>query len=485
MSIARALSNAVSGLAATARGTETVAANVANAMTPGYARREVMISAQALDPASGGVRIDGVRRMVNAALLAETRLSTAARSESDALAVFFNEIEGVVGVPGDAGAISTALTQFESALISASARPDEDLRLAKVAETATTLTEGLNAASDKVQNLRMMADISIGHQVDSLQAGLDRVAILNRQIAALSSAGQEISALHDERQAVVDRIAEIVPIQSIPRDLERISLFTTEGATLLDGHAPARLSFAPVGAFTPAMQVGSGGVGGLIYNGDELSGTGLRFFAGGSLGAAFAIRDSHAPEIQSELDALAHDLYRRLADPTVDPSLGIGQPGLFTDDGVAAAAPPALGLAATLTVNQAILPEAGGALWRLRSGLQAALPGPVGDGALIDRLSAALKAVQTVVPPAPFTGAHAASGLAAELEARVASRRLSAEAGASLQGTRHANLSERLMSEGVDTDSEMQRLLQYEQAYAANARVIQAIDEMMTSLLRM
>ena len=41
MSIARALSNAMSGLTATARGTETVAANMANAMTPGYARREL------------------------------------------------------------------------------------------------------------------------------------------------------------------------------------------------------------------------------------------------------------------------------------------------------------------------------------------------------------------------------------------------------------------------------------------------------------
>lgn len=40
------------------------------------------------------------------------------------------------------------------------------------------------------------------------------------------------------------------------------------------------------------------------------------------------------------------------------------------------------------------------------------------------------------------------------------------------------------MADGVDTDTEMQRLLQYEQAYAANARVIQAIDEMMNTILR-
>lgn len=484
MSIARALSKALSGLSATARGTETVAANVANVMTPGYARREVALSTQVLDAGSGGVRIDGVRRMVNDALLSETRIALAARSEGDALAVFFNQVEDAVGLPGDAGAISTALTQFESALIAASARPDDDLRLANVVETAAGLADRLNAGSSTVQNARTQADISIGHQVGNLQTALEQVADLNRQIASFSSGGQDISALHDERQALVDRIAEIVPTRSVPRDFDRIALFTAEGAVLLDGLEPARLSFVPVGVLTPGMQVGSGGVSGLIFNGDELSGERLRLFTGGSLGAAFAIRDSHAPQVQTELDALAHDLYRRFADPAVDPSLASGQPGLFTDDGLAAAPPPALGLAGTIKINPAVLPDSGGALWRLRSGLQVGVPGPVGDGDLIARLAQALDSVQAVTAPGPFTGRHDAPGLAADLEARVASRRLSAEAEATRRGVRASNLSERLMAEGVDTDSEMQRLLQYEQAYAANARVIQAIDDMMNAILK-
>ncbi|MFV0302561.1 MAG: FlgK family flagellar hook-associated protein [Paracoccus sp. (in: a-proteobacteria)] len=484
MSIARALSNAVSGLAATSRGTETIAANVANVLTPGYARREMSLSAVALGGQSGGVRIDGIARVVNAAILSEARLSYAARSGSEDLAAFFNRIEDAVGLPGDAGAISTALTEFESALIAASMRPDEDLRLAKVVETAETLADRLNAASKIVQDARTAADISIASQVGSLQQGLDRVAYLNRQIASLSSGGQDVSALHDERQAAVDRIADIVPLRVISRDAGRISLFTAEGAPLLDGLTPAQISVTPAGEFTPEMQVGTIGVSGLVVNGEELSGASLRLFTGGSLGVAFAIRDSHAPQAQSELDALAHDLYRRFADPAVDPSLAPGQPGLFTDAGAAAAPPPAQGLAARLRINQAVLPDAGGALWRLRSGLQAGAPGPVGDGELIGRLSSALKAVDNLSPPSPITGRHDASGLAAELEARIAGRRLSAEADASLQGTRAANLTERLMAEGVDTDSEMQRLLQYEQAYAANARVIQAIDEMMNTILK-
>ena len=36
---------------------------------------------------------------------------------------------------------------------------------------------------------------------------------------------------------------------------------------------------------------------------------------------------------------------------------------------------------------------------------------------------------------------------------------------------------------GVDTDREMQDLLQIEKAYAANAKVIQTVDEMLDLLL--
>ncbi|WP_221931981.1 flagellar hook-associated protein FlgK [Paracoccus sp. M683] len=482
--MAKALSNAVSGLTATSRGTETVAANIANVLTPGYARREMSLSAQTLGGQSGGVRIDGVSRVVNTALLAEARLSYAARGGSEDLAAFFNKVEDAVGIPGDGSAISTALTQFEAALISASARPDEDLRLAKVVEAAETLANRLNKASEIVQGARSDADFQIAVQIDSLQQGLSRIADLNKQIAGQSSAGQDISALHDERQAVIDQLSEIVPLQIIPRDAGRVSVFTAEGAVLLDGLVPTKLAFNAAGQFTPDMHVGMPAVGGLIYNGDELSGSGLRLFQGGTLAAAFAVRDTHAPQVQSELDAMALDLYQRFADPAVDPTLAPGEPGIFTDAGLAASAPPALGLAGTISVNAAVQPDRGGDLWRMRSGINAAAPGPVGDGSLLERFSSALNTVQEIGPPSALSGRYDASGFAAKLESQVASRRLAAESDATLHGTRAANLSERLMADGVDTDTEMQRLLQYEQAYAANARVIQAIDEMMNTLLR-
>ena len=39
------------------------------------------------------------------------------------------------------------------------------------------------------------------------------------------------------------------------------------------------------------------------------------------------------------------------------------------------------------------------------------------------------------------------------------------------------------MEDGVDTDRELQRLMLIEQAYAANARVLQTVDDMMNALM--
>ena len=39
--------------------------------------------------------------------------------------------------------------------------------------------------------------------------------------------------------------------------------------------------------------------------------------------------------------------------------------------------------------------------------------------------------------------------------------------------------------QGVDTDQELQRLIQIEQTYAANARLISVVDELMETLLRL
>jgi flagellar hook-associated protein 1 FlgK len=166
-----------------------------------------------------------------------------------------------------------------------------------------------------------------------------------------------------------------------------------------------------------------------------------------------------------------------------DPTLAPGSAGLFTDGGTPFDPAQEVGLASRIAVNPVVDPAQGGALWRLRSGLGAAAPGDVGDGSVLTALGQALGRAQPTVSGGFLPGLRSFAALAGELVSSVASARLSEEAAATQAAARQSALEQLEAQGGVDTDHETQMLLVIERAYAANARVIQAVEQMLDRLL--
>ena len=73
MGISSALNNAAAGLGASARLADTIANNVANAMTPGFGKRATELSSLTLGGYGSGVRVVGTSRAENPFLTAERR----------------------------------------------------------------------------------------------------------------------------------------------------------------------------------------------------------------------------------------------------------------------------------------------------------------------------------------------------------------------------------------------------------------------------
>ncbi len=477
MSIGAALGAAMSGLAATSRQAAAVSSNIANAMTEGYGRREVALS---VAPVGGGVRVEAERRIVDQALLADQRQARAGAAAAQTTADFHAGITAAIGTSGDGRGLTDAIAGLESALIAASARPESGAALAGVLDAAQTVTGAFATASDAVRAARQGADRNIAGQVDRLNTALGQVEQLNREILRLSSAGQPASAQMDQRQKVIDGIAEIIPLRQIDRPFGQVVLYTESGVMLLEARA-ARIEFTATPVIDAAMTQDNGALSGLAVNGRPVATATL---AGGSLGADLEIRDSLAPEAQDWLDALAADLAGRLSAPAADPTLAPGAPGLLTDAGAGLGAPPAPGLAGRLRLNALADPAAGGALWRLRDGLGATSPGPPGDATGLLKLADALGHSQPTPPGAAATGARTLATHAADLASALAGRALAAERQGAHTAGRLEALGEAAAQDAIDTDTELQTLLLIERAYAANARVIRAADEMLQQLLR-
>lgn len=476
MSITTALSSALSGLTVTSRGVETAANNIANALTEGFARRELEVSARAYGGEGQGVRVVGVNRIIDMTLVGDRRLADAAAGDRNTRSAFYESIAKVVGDTAD-GSLLSRITGLSAALASAASRPESTVRLQDVLDTAQALVSGLNAASDAVLTARRGADASIADQVDQLNAGLESVRDLNLRITRLRVTGRDSSALEDERQRVVDSMATIVPLREIERENGQIALFTTGGAALLDGRV-AEIGFTP----TPGLVSASSSLGSLTMDGRPISVPGdPGLMAGGSLSAAFAVRDTLAPNEQQRLDALARDLIERFT--AADSSLSAGDAGLFTDEGLAFDAANASGLAGRISVNGKVDPERGGALRYLRDGLQSAA-GSTGDGTLFNAMSAALDR-RVPCSAADIEGSFSLAGLATEIVSGLSSSLLSADQEASFASARRDELQVLVLGDGVDTDKELEQLLLLERAYAANAKVVTACDALLQYLLEM
>jgi flagellar hook-associated protein 1 FlgK len=483
MSISSALNSAMSGLRATGRAAEVVSSNIANASTPGYARRTLSLTS-ASGNFTGGVTVNGIIRHVDAQVLSDRRLAGAEFGYRTETTGFLNRIENLIGTPDQAGSISARLSEFESSLITAGSRPDANERLEAAAWSARDVAKSINAASDGVQDARTNADKSIGTQVDRLNDALKAVERINVQIVSGAAHNSDTSALKDQRQTLIDTITEIVPVRTIPRQNDTVALYSTGGAILLDGRA-AEIGFEPANVVTPYMTVQDGTLSGLTVNGFPISTSpssgNLR---GGTLGAQFDIRDHMAPEAQSQLDAIARDLIERFESTSVDPTLSPGAPGLFTDAGAALDPASEQGLASRLAVNALVDPTKGGEAWRMRDGLGATAPGDSGNAQLLHALTDAVTTGRTP-NSGTFSGTmFSAIDLTAALTSQIGADRLREDQQLSFASAQFYEFTQMELAEGVDTDVELQRLMVIEQAYAANARVIQTVDQMLDTLMR-
>ena len=483
MSITSAISSATSGLSTVSRAAQLVSENVSNALTEGYARREIEISSRIVGGQGAGVKVDGIVRVVDQVLLRDRRMADSDLSYQSTRSGFLQAASDMIGVPDDPASLSGQLRAFEAALLEAGSRPDSDTRRSEIVRTCNNLTNKINQASRAVQAERLVADAAIASQVEQLNENLVQLQDINVQIIRFKGAGKDATALEEARQNLIDDIATIVPVRVIPQSNGSVVLYTQNGGTLLEGKA-RQFEFTPVSTITADMTLASGGLSGLTVDGRPADTSGnLAPMAGGSLAALFEVRDELAVVAQGRLDAFSRDLMERFEDPALDATTAAGAPGLFTDGGAAFDPLDEVGLAGRLEFSAVVDPAQGGELRLLRDGLGAAPGGPIGYADQLYAFADALTAARLPADTQIASSERSATALAADLASRAAADLVDGQRSESFAASRQSSLRDLELQGGVDTDQELQKLLLIEQAYAANARVIQTIDDLIQRLL--
>lgn len=480
MSLTGALNAAMSGLKANTRAASLISTNIANATNEAYGRRTMELSALG-SGTRGGVLVAGVVRQSDPVLVADRMVADSQLAGGSDMYAFAKRLETLVGESGTSGSLTDRITAFENALLSASSNPASAQRLELVAVTATDLTNAINDLSFEVQLARQTADTTIAKQVSTLNAAVSRLEVINDIVRKAEASGTDTASVLDERQALLNEISSIVPLRVVEREHGQIALFTRRGGILLDGKA-YEVGFSTTGSIDAATTLGGGGLSGLTLNGTPIDPSTNGMFAGGSLAAQFELRDVTAVNRQAELDGIARDLIERLGPGGPDTTLGATDPGFFTDNGIAFSAANETGIAGRISLN-AVLAPAGGGTWRIRDGIGAAAAGEVGDATLLQGIADALGASNVPGSAALPSIARTFIDQVSQFSSSVAGERVRSENAFTFLSAQNRTLREMELSKGVDTDQELQKLMQVEQYYTANAKVISTVDDLFERLL--
>lgn len=484
MSLSSAFNNAFSGLNASSRRAELISNNISNAMTDGYSRREIALNSDVLNGFGGGVRIGDISRIENAVLTSNRRSAEATVNAISTSADFLSRFLMSVGQLGENGALAVEMSELESAFIQAANDPSNEIVLDELADQAKAVSSTINYLSESINKLRLEADTRIGEQVDFVNRNLAQQKNLNIEIRTRLANGGSIASLKDQQGILIDQLNAVIPVKVVKRDFGQVALFTPEGGTLLDG-AATQFDFVKVPAMSPGMTLTNGALSDLVVNGVAASANNNKdAFSGGALGALFNARDNTLTDLSGNVDAIAADLILRFQSPLVDSTLVATDAAVFTDGGGQFLGVNTEGLASRIGVNSSVDPDMGGQSWRFRTGINALGPGEIGQNTTLRNY---VDAMQAFVSPASGMSASndmSATGFAGQFAAFVAHESVFNEDLLSFELTKAEEFKEaELVSVGVDTDTELQSLMEVETAYAANAKMMAILDELINRLL--
>jgi flagellar hook-associated protein 1 FlgK len=479
MSLSSALSIAQSALLATSKQTSVVSRNVADASNPDYTRRIAVVTSTA-----PGARSVEIQRTANDLLFRQNLSALSAWSGQSALYNGMDQLDLSVNGVDNASSPSTAIANLQKALQLYATTPSNQNLGTSVIDAAKQVVNSLNSGTKAIQDFRTQADSQIATAVDDLNSLLSQFQDANKAVISGTRSGTDVSDALDQRDAILKKISEYVPVSTFTRGDNDMVITTKDGSTLFET-VPRSVTF------TPSAGYSAGTPGNTIYidNVPVSAGTGDNSTTDGKLAGLLKLRDGVASTMQSQLDEIARGLVTAFAETA--PS----QPnaaGLFTWSGapaIPAAGTLVDGLAGTISVNAAFDPSAGGNPALLRDGGANGAAYVVNTGGasysdLLISYSNKLDQPMAFDSSAGITVSSGVSDYAANAIGWFEGVRQQASTNADSKQALAARTAEALSNDtGVNVDQEMSLLLDLEHTYQASAHMMKTVSDMLDSLM--
>ena len=247
MGLTAILNSAVTGLNTAQTQMLVTANNVANVNTPGYARQKVLQETLVAGVQSAGVRVAEVRRIVDNFLVQSLRSAVSDANRFSAQSDIHERLQSLFGRPDQSSSLSGRVDSIFAGLSRLATDPSSAIRRVGALNDMTNFANEVNRLSGQIQLLRQDVDRKIGDNVLVASAALKRIADLNPLVAGQVLAGQETSALVEQREQAVSELARILDVKSRQKDNGFLQVTTSGGFELVESTF-ATLSYTPQGS---------------------------------------------------------------------------------------------------------------------------------------------------------------------------------------------------------------------------------------------
>ena len=429
-----------SGLKAYSRALSTIGDNIANAQTPGYARRRLEMMEAVGGGNSvfyrgntnpGGVDIRGIDRSVDGWLIEDSRITSGDAERSATRLGWLSKTEDALS--DETNGIRTGLTQLYTTADQLTSDPANRTLRSQFLQSADDIASGFRTAAGQLDKMGEGIEGAAASEVEQFNADLTALEQINIGLRKSRPGSTNEASLLDERDRLLDKLSSQAGVSTTFDNNGAVTLRAAGSGDLLVG-----------GGVVNPITVTAAADGRLSYS---VGGTPLAISTGSLAGLAEGA--NHVADQRAALDTMATQFAAQLNAAHQAGTDANGNPGqpLFTGASAATLT------VAPLTPDQVAAADATGS-----------------NGNML-----ALGAMRGANDPESRWSGHLASQAQTVASARAQDAAAATRADASAAA--RDSVSE------VDLDKEAAELLRFQQAYAAAARTIQVARETMQTLL--
>ncbi|MGK5049278.1 flagellar hook-associated protein FlgK [Janthinobacterium sp. GB4P2] len=238
------ISNALSGSIAAQAALNAASQNIANLQTAGYTRQGVLLSSLGagvgVRSAGNGVEVSALLRFADAYKSQQMWRAASDQGARAQTQPYLTQLERVMG--DDASSISNGIDGFFAALNASAVDPTSTPLRQQIITSADAMSQRFNSISTVMSNQLLSVQQQRTAIVPQANTTLANIAALNQRISTSTASGTNVSSLMDARDQLIDGLASQMGIDVLDQPDGSRNVALKSGQPLVIGSLAGTLS---------------------------------------------------------------------------------------------------------------------------------------------------------------------------------------------------------------------------------------------------